>query len=149
MTKYFGTYGIRGRVGGFPITPAIVIRLGYAAGTALVARAHAHGVADRGKRPTLLIDKDTRISGHMLESALEAGFIAAGVDAGFDWENDTVLQSVTRKAISELGDQGRGLVRASGTEPVLRVMAESRDADAAARWAKDIAAVLDTGRSRD
>ena len=149
MTKYFGTYGIRGRVGEFPITPAFVLRLGYAAGAALVARAHAHGMVEQGKRPAVLIGKDTRISGYLLESALEAGFIAAGVDAGFDWENDTVLQSVTRKAISELGDQGRGLVRASGTEPVVRVMAESRNADAAARWANGIASALDTGGRRD
>jgi phosphoglucosamine mutase len=69
--------------------------------------------------------------------------------AGFDWENDTRIQSLVREAISELGDQGRVLVRASGTEPVLRVMAESRDAAAAAHWAEAIAAAIDTSWSRD
>ena len=73
--KYFGTDGIRGRVGKSPITPDFVMRLGYAAGSALVGRdASAH------ERPAVLIGKDTRISGYMLEAALEAGFSAAGVD---------------------------------------------------------------------
>src|SRR5471030_710904 len=72
--KYFGTDGIRGLVGVAPITPDFVMRLGYAAGQVL-AKARA-GAA----RPTVLIGKDTRISGYMLEAALEAGFSAAGVD---------------------------------------------------------------------
>ncbi|MEW9897385.1 phosphoglucosamine mutase [Chitinivorax sp. PXF-14] len=75
--KYFGTDGVRGRVGEEPITPDFVMRLGYAAGRVLAT-------ADRRlrpeQRPTVLIGKDTRISGYMLESALEAGFSAAGVD---------------------------------------------------------------------
>lgn len=75
--KYFGTDGVRGRVGEEPITPDFVMRLGYAAGKVLAT-------ADRrlrdGQRPTVLIGKDTRISGYMLESALEAGFAASGVD---------------------------------------------------------------------
>ena len=71
--KYFGTDGIRGRVGAAPITPDFVMRLGYAAGQAL-----AHdGIVER---PCVLIGKDTRISGYMLEAALVAGFTAAGVD---------------------------------------------------------------------
>lgn len=74
--KYFGTDGIRGRVGEPPITPEIVMRLGYAAGKALVARSSL----PKGERPAVLIGKDTRISGYMLEAALEAGFSAAGVD---------------------------------------------------------------------
>lgn len=74
--KYFGTDGIRGRVGEGPITPDFVLRLGYAAGATLAAREHLPG----GERPTVLIGKDTRISGYMLEAALEAGFAAAGVD---------------------------------------------------------------------
>jgi phosphoglucosamine mutase len=74
--KYFGTDGVRGRVGEAPITPDFVMRLGYAAGTTLVAREHL----PPGERPAVLIGKDTRISGYMLESALEAGFAAAGVD---------------------------------------------------------------------
>lgn len=73
--KYFGTDGIRGLVGVAPITPEFVMRLGYAAGLVL-AQAGSSG----GGRPTVLIGKDTRISGYMLEAALEAGFAAAGVD---------------------------------------------------------------------
>ncbi|GHA77966.1 phosphoglucosamine mutase [Formosimonas limnophila] len=71
--KYFGTDGVRGRVGQYPITPDFVMKLGYAAGKVL---AHDLAVA----RPCVLIGKDTRISGYMLEAALEAGFAAAGVD---------------------------------------------------------------------
>jgi phosphoglucosamine mutase len=74
--KYFGTDGIRGRVGQSPITPDFVMRLGFAAGSALVAR---DGLAGN-EHPAVLIGKDTRISGYMLEAALEAGFSAAGVD---------------------------------------------------------------------
>jgi phosphoglucosamine mutase len=72
--KYFGTDGIRGKVGVYPITPDFVMRLGYAAGKVL---ANVDGV---GGRPTVLIGKDTRVSGYMLEASLEAGFAAAGVD---------------------------------------------------------------------
>ncbi|HEV2610554.1 MAG TPA: phosphoglucosamine mutase [Noviherbaspirillum sp.] len=72
--KYFGTDGVRGRVGEAPITPDFVMRLGFAAGKVL-----AQGDTVAG-RPTVLIGKDTRISGYMLEAALEAGFAAAGVD---------------------------------------------------------------------
>ncbi|AMP14386.1 phosphoglucosamine mutase [Collimonas pratensis] len=72
--KYFGTDGVRGRVGVAPITPDFVMKLGYAAGKVL-AQAKASG-----GRPTVLIGKDTRVSGYMLEAALEAGFAAAGVD---------------------------------------------------------------------
>ena len=74
--KYFGTDGVRGRVGKPPITPDFVMRLGYAAGKTLAAR---DGLAE-GKHSTVLVGKDTRISGYMLESALEAGFAAAGVN---------------------------------------------------------------------
>ena len=73
--KYFGTDGVRGRVGEFPITPDWVLRLGYAAGRVLVDAQPA-----TRDRPRVLIGKDTRISGYMLEAALEAGFSAAGVD---------------------------------------------------------------------
>jgi phosphoglucosamine mutase len=72
--KYFGTDGIRGEVGGAVINPQFALRLGYAAGQ-VITEYHS------GKsRPAVLIGKDTRISGYMLESALEAGFAAAGVD---------------------------------------------------------------------
>ena len=66
---------MRGKVGVHPITPQFVMQLGYAAGKVLAKAEHA-----QGERPAVLIGKDTRISGYMLESALEAGFIAAGID---------------------------------------------------------------------
>ncbi|WP_311221198.1 MULTISPECIES: phosphoglucosamine mutase [unclassified Acidovorax] len=68
---YFGTDGIRGTVGQAPITPDFVLRLAHAVGRVL---------RETEKRPTVLIGKDTRISGYMLESALESGFNSAGVD---------------------------------------------------------------------
>ncbi|RVT50422.1 phosphoglucosamine mutase [Rubrivivax albus] len=69
--RYFGTDGIRGTVGTAPITPDFMLRLGHAVGRVL-RRSH--------ERPTVLIGKDTRLSGYMIESALEAGFASAGVD---------------------------------------------------------------------
>ena len=75
--KYFGTDGIRGRVGEMPITPEFVIHLGYSAGKVLTS---ADWHLSKGERPAVLIGKDTRISGYMLESALQAGLSAAGVD---------------------------------------------------------------------
>ena len=74
---YFGTDGIRGRVGQFPITPDFVLKLGYAAGKVL---SRADIAPPHRERPAVLIGKDTRISGYMLESALESGLSAAGVD---------------------------------------------------------------------
>ncbi|MCR5882661.1 phosphoglucosamine mutase [Rhizobacter sp. J219] len=68
---YFGTDGIRGTVGQSPITPDFMLRLGHAVGRVLKGQSG---------RPTVLIGKDTRISGYMIESALEAGFASAGVD---------------------------------------------------------------------
>lgn len=70
--KYFGTDGVRGLVGQYPITPKFVMKLGWAAGKVF---------AKQGKS-RILIGKDTRISGYMFESALEAGLSAAGVDVG-------------------------------------------------------------------
>jgi phosphoglucosamine mutase len=72
--QYFGTDGIRGEVGHFPIVPEFMTRLGYAAGKVLTKDAKP------GERSKVLIGKDTRISGYLLEAALEAGFAAAGVD---------------------------------------------------------------------
>ena len=69
--KYFGTDGIRGPVGQHPLTPDFVMRLANAVGRVLKRS---------DERPTVIIGKDTRISGYMLESALESGFNAAGVD---------------------------------------------------------------------
>jgi phosphoglucosamine mutase len=74
--KYFGTDGVRGTVGQDPMTPEFVLRLGYAAGRVLAAQRGDR----RAERPSVLIGKDTRISGYMVEAALEAGFSAAGVD---------------------------------------------------------------------
>ncbi len=71
MRKHFGTDGVRGTVGHSPMTPDFVLRLGYAAGRVL---------SGQGQHPAVLIGKDTRISGYMIEAALEAGFSAAGVD---------------------------------------------------------------------
>ncbi len=68
--KYFGTDGIRGEVGSYPITPDFMLKLGWAAGRVLA----------EGGRGKVLIGKDTRISGYMFESALEAGLSAAGLD---------------------------------------------------------------------
>ena len=75
--KYFGTDGIRGRVGDAPITPDFALRLGFAAGRAL---GHGNAGTNGDSRPAVLIGKDTRISGYMLESALEAGLAASGCD---------------------------------------------------------------------
>ena len=68
--KYFGTDGIRGRLGDSRINPEFVMKLGWAAGRVL----------GRGAGSKVLVGKDTRISGYMFESALEAGLVAAGVD---------------------------------------------------------------------
>ncbi|WDE03235.1 phosphoglucosamine mutase [Thalassomonas viridans] len=70
--RYFGTDGVRGLVGKYPISPEFVMKLGYSAGKVLAAQG----------TKKVLIGKDTRISGYMLESALEAGFSAAGIDIG-------------------------------------------------------------------
>lgn len=67
--KYFGTDGIRGEIGTYPMTPDFALKLGWAAGKVLATK----------KNPLVVIGKDTRISGYMLESALEAGLVAAGV----------------------------------------------------------------------
>src|SRR3982750_1964228 len=71
--KYFGTDGIRGRVGEWPITAEFMLKLGRAVGSVLAARGGAVNV---------LIGKDTRVSGYMFESALEAGLVAAGASVG-------------------------------------------------------------------
>lgn len=74
--RYFGTDGVRGRVGEPPITPELMLKLGYAAGRVLATGEGAR----KGESPRVLIGKDTRISGYLLEAALEAGLSAAGVD---------------------------------------------------------------------
>lgn len=72
--SYFGTDGIRGTFGQFPITPDFLLRLGYATGEVLKEK------NTTGKRPSVVIGKDTRLSGYVIESALQAGFNSAGVD---------------------------------------------------------------------
>ncbi|AKJ94502.1 MULTISPECIES: phosphoglucosamine mutase [Thioalkalivibrio] len=72
MGKYFGTDGIRGRTGDWPMTPEFALRLGYAVGEVLGENGHRQG--------PVLVGKDTRVSGYMFESALEAGLSAAGLD---------------------------------------------------------------------
>lgn len=73
MSNYFGTDGIRGKVGIKPITADFFLKLGWAVGSVL---------AQKNENPSVVIGKDTRISGYLFESALEAGFLSAGVDVG-------------------------------------------------------------------
>ncbi|MEX0445078.1 phosphoglucosamine mutase [Xenorhabdus sp. SGI246] len=92
--KYFGTDGIRGKVGNSPITPDFVLKLGWAAGKVL---------ARHGSRK-IIIGKDTRISGYMLESALEAGLAAAGLSASFTGPMPTpAVAYLTRTFRAEAG----------------------------------------------
>ena len=70
--KYFGTDGIRGRVGDAPVTPDFMLKLGWATGKVFAS--------EQGTQPTVVIGKDTRVSGYMLESALQAGLVAAGAN---------------------------------------------------------------------
>jgi phosphoglucosamine mutase len=85
--RYFGTDGIRGRVGESPITPELMLKLGWAAGRTLAAADGAHravvATERAGDRPGVLIGKDTRISGYLLEAALEAGSVAAASTCTF------------------------------------------------------------------
>ena len=92
--KYFGTDGIRGKVGEMPITPDFVLKLGWAAGKVLAR----HG------SKKIIIGKDTRISGYMLESALEAGLAAAGLSAAFTGPMPTpAIAYLTRTFRAEAG----------------------------------------------
>lgn len=92
--QYFGTDGIRGKVGDSPITPDFVLKLGWAAGKVL---------ARHGSRK-IIIGKDTRISGYMLESALEAGLAAAGLSAAFTGPMPTpAIAYLTRTFRAEAG----------------------------------------------
>lgn len=92
--KYFGTDGVRGKVGKFPITPEFALKLGWAAGKIL---------ATQGSKQ-VLIGKDTRISGYMLESALEAGLAAAGLSAAFTGPMPTpAIAYLTRTFRAEAG----------------------------------------------
>jgi phosphoglucosamine mutase len=132
--KYFGTDGIRGTVGQAPITPDFVLRLAHAVGRVLKRTE---------SRPTVLIGKDTRISGYMLESALESGFNSAGVDVVLLGPLPTPgVAYLTRAQRASLGvvisashnafpDNGIKFFSAQGTKL-------SED------WERDVEAVLDT-----
>ncbi|MGH8481167.1 MAG: phosphoglucosamine mutase [Nevskiaceae bacterium] len=80
--KYFGTDGVRGRVGQPPMTPDFALKLGWAAGRVLAQSSEPPTEAPGGRQPLVIIGKDTRLSGYLFESALEAGFAAAGVSVG-------------------------------------------------------------------
>lgn len=105
--KYFGTDGIRGRVGEAPMTPDFVLRLGWAAGCVLAAHDAAR---ESGRRGLVLIGKDTRVSGYMFESALEAGFSAAGVDIGL---LGPVPTPAVARLVREFGAQAGVVISAS------------------------------------
>lgn len=104
--KYFGTDGIRGKVGDAPMTPDFVLRLGWAAGCVLARE----GARASGERGVVLIGKDTRVSGYMFESALEAGFSAAGVDIGL---LGPVPTPAVARLVRELGAQAGVVISAS------------------------------------
>ena len=104
MRKYFGTDGIRGRVGDAPMTADFVLRLGWAAGCVLARH------KESGKRGLVLIGKDTRVSGYMFESALEAGFSAAGVDIGL---LGPVPTPAVARLVREMGAQAGVVISAS------------------------------------
>jgi phosphoglucosamine mutase len=96
--RYFGTDGIRGKVGEFPITPDFMLKLGWASG-----RIFAQQAAE-GERCTVIIGKDTRVSGYMFESALEAGLVAAGVNVKLLGPMPTpAVALMTRKQSAEAG----------------------------------------------
>ena len=96
--RYFGTDGIRGKVGEFPITPDFMLKLGWASGR-VFSRA-----SNRGQQCTVIIGKDTRISGYMFESALEAGLVAAGVNVKLLGPMPTpAIALMTRKQNADAG----------------------------------------------
>ena len=73
MSNFFGTDGIRGEVGKSPITADVLLKVGWAVGSVL---------REQNENPSVIIGKDTRVSGYLFESALEAGFLSAGVNVG-------------------------------------------------------------------
>lgn len=107
MRKYFGTDGIRGLVGVAPMTADFVLRLGWAAGCVLARHKEDNPSGTRG---LVLIGKDTRVSGYMFESALEAGFSAAGVDIGL---LGPVPTPAVARLVRELGAQAGVVISAS------------------------------------
>ncbi|MDZ7784190.1 MAG: phosphoglucosamine mutase [Halioglobus sp.] len=96
--RYFGTDGIRGTVGEFPVTPDFMLKLGWASGRVFTRAAVCQG------RCTVIIGKDTRVSGYMFESALEAGLVAAGVDVKLLGPMPTpAIALMTRKQDADAG----------------------------------------------
>ncbi|WNL44556.1 phosphoglucosamine mutase [Dyella sp. BiH032] len=166
--KYFGTDGIRGPVGQWPISADFMLRLGRAAGVALARDT-------KGRRPKVLIGKDTRVSGYMFEAALEAGLVAAGVDVGLLGPMPTpAVAFLTRSLRAQAGivisashnphqDNGIKFFSATGeklsdelelaieqeldaeftTEPSERLGKASRVDDAVARYAEFCKATVD------
>ena len=110
--RLFGTDGVRGRVGESPITPEMVMHLGYAAGKVLAGTDRR---AAGGDPPAVLIGKDTRISGYMLESALQAGLSAAGIDV---YLSGTISELATRR--SEFGS----ILKSAGAEALIANLRE-------------------------
>ena len=96
--RYFGTDGIRGEVGVFPITPDFMLKLGWASGRVFARSSSSEG------RCLVVIGKDTRVSGYMFESALEAGLVAAGVDVKLLGPMPTpAIAYMTRKQNADAG----------------------------------------------
>jgi len=96
--RYFGTDGIRGTVGEFPITPDFILKLGWASGRVFARFSNGES------RSLVIIGKDTRVSGYMFESALEAGLVAAGVDVKLMGPMPTpAIAHMTRKQNAEAG----------------------------------------------
>ena len=96
--RYFGTDGIRGKVGEFPVTPDFMLKLGWASGRVFSR------ISNREQQCTVIIGKDTRISGYMFESALEAGLVAAGVNVKLLGPMPTpAVALMTRKQSADAG----------------------------------------------
>jgi phosphoglucosamine mutase len=147
--RYFGTDGVRGRMGEAPITPELVLKLGYAAGRVLVREA----AGKSGGAPAVLIGKDTRISGYLLEAALEAGLSAAGVDVYLTGPLPTPAVAYLTRALrlsagivisashNPFDDNGIKFFSASGTklpDAVEQAIESSMDAPLACVSSKDL-----------
>ena len=108
MTKrFFGTDGIRGKVGQYPITPDFILKLGWASGRVFARNAGTGGHA------LVIIGKDTRVSGYMFESALEAGLVSAGVDVKLMGPMPTITRLRSMRLLTRLLRFSAGLARAA------------------------------------
>ena len=127
--KYFGTDGIRGLVGQWPISADFMLRLGRAVGSVLVHEAGGDG------HPKVLIGKDTRISGYMFESALEAGLVAAGADVGLS--RKSMIGTLTGRAgptDRAAGSAAAALIAVQRGARMVRVHDVAPTVDALAVW---------------